>query len=112
MKKVLLATMFGLVCSTPASAVVTEEYLFNVDTTLLSVQTYTIPSDVIATWFAKPKCGVYANLQFASSVPAEKNRYWNTMLAARLAKKNMSFSYHWDNVANTCIISSYWVNEG
>jgi|GEM_PF-6361884 len=111
MKKILLAGIFGLVCSTSASATVVENFLPNMDPTNWRLQTYTSATyDSIGTFFTASPC-VSGALTFPSNVASEKTRYWDTVMAAKLSKKRISIFYYYDNVANTCTISSYFLNE-
>jgi 5-keto 4-deoxyuronate isomerase len=111
MKKILLAGIFGLVCSTSASATVVEKVFENADPTNWRLQTYTSATyDTVATFFTPSLC-VNGSLSFPSNVVLEKTRYWDTVMAAKLSKKRMAIYYYYDNVANTCTISSYWLHE-
>jgi hypothetical protein len=111
MNKRFLACIFGLVCSTSASAAVVEQLFEKADPVNWRLQTYTASTyDVVITFFTPSPC-VNGSLSFPSNVSAEKARYWNTVTAAKLSRKRMNIIYNYDNVANTCTISSYWMSE-
>jgi hypothetical protein len=111
MKKTLLAGIFGLICSSSALAAVEEKTLFNIDPLNWRLQTYTSATvDSVATFFTGSACANGA-LSFPGTGPVEKTRYWDTVMAAKLSRKRISLYYYYDNVANTCTISSYWLNE-
>ena len=109
MKKALLSCIFGLTLSAPAVAI---EALEDVDPTPWRLQTYTsATSDLLAVYFTQSLCAPSGQLLFASSNGSEKNRFWNTILAAKLAKKRMYISYDYNASAATCYVSSYAVME-
>ena len=112
MKKRLLACIFGLVCSTSASAAVTALSLVNVDPTPWRLQTYTNNAEQIAVWFTGSLCGSNQLLVLTSPVASDRNRFWNTVLAAKLAKQRMLITYDHDSVAQTCTIASYALEPG
>ena len=115
MKKTLLACIFGLLVSTSAFAVTGEVYLDPQVPKPWRLQTYTsATSEVIVVFFTPSPC-VSGKLDFPSTVPSEKNRFWNTVLAAKLANKKMFVSYfRTDDTAGaavSCVITSYAVME-
>lgn len=113
MKKTLLVFIFGLVCATSSSAAVTQFALVNVDPTPWRLQTYTsATSEQIAVWFTTSPCGANQLLLFPSPVASEKNRFWNTVLAAKIAKQRMYIGYDYDSVAQSCMITSYALDPG
>lgn len=111
MKKTLLIGIFGLLCSSSAWAAVEERTIFNIDPLSWRLQTYTsATADSVATFFTGSAC---ANGQLTLQAPGavERTRYWDTVMAAKLSRKRISLYYYYDNVANSCTISSYWLNE-
>ena len=115
MRKLFLGCVFCLAVATPATATTGEVYLDPVVPTAWRLQTYTSASaDTIAVFFTPSPC-IYGQLTIPSTVPSEKNRFWNTILAAKLAKKRMFVSYYRtdDNagVAVSCVITSYAILE-
>ena len=110
MKKALLSCIFGLILSAPAFAV--DASLENVDPTPWRLQTYTSATyDVPAVFFTQSLCTPSGVLNFASTNGSEKNRFWNTILVAKLAKKRMYISYDYNASAATCYVTSYAVME-
>lgn len=111
MKKILLAGIFGLLCSTPASAAVVENTILNADPVNWRLQTYTsATSDAVGTFFTGSPCAS-GNLTLFAPGPVERSRYWDTVMAAKLSRKRMNIYYNYDNVANTCVINSYFLSE-
>ena len=109
MKKSVLSCFLGLAISTSVPAA--EIYLDNLDPAPFRLQTYTSATgEVIAVWFTTSLCANQL-LSFPSTVPSEKNRFWNTILAAKLAKKKLFISYDHNVTAGTCVINSYAVKE-
>ena len=109
MKKTVLSCILSLAISTSATAA--EIYLDNLDPAPFRLQTYTSATgEVIAVFFTPSLC-VSGQLLFPSPVTGEKNRFWNTILAAKLAKKKLFISYDHNVTAGTCVINSYAVKE-
>jgi hypothetical protein len=112
MKKTLFGFIFGLVYATSSSAAVTQLSLENVDPTPWRLQTYTsATSETIAVFFTGSPC-VYQQLLFPSPVASEKNRFWNTVLAAKIAKQRIFITYNYDSVTQICMITSYALEPG
>jgi hypothetical protein len=113
MKKTLFGFIFGLICTTSSSAAVTQLALVNVDPTPWRLQTYTSATyEQIAVWFTTSPCGANQLLLFPSPVASEKNRFWNTVLAAKIAKQRMFITYNYDSVTQICMITSYALEPG
>lgn len=111
MKKTLLVGIFGLLCSSSALAVVEERLIANADPLNWRLQTYTSATvDAVITYLTGSACA-NGSLAFPGTGAVEKTRYWDTVMTAKLSRKRISFYYYYDNVANTCTISSYWLNE-
>lgn len=111
MKKILLTGIFGLVCSNPAFAAVVEQTILNADPTNWRLQTYTsATSDTIGTFFTPAPCA-NGGIGLPASGSVERTRYWDTVMTAKLSKKRMNIYYNYDNVANSCVINSYYLSE-
>ena len=113
MKMKLFACVVGVLLSGTATA--EEIYMPVIEPTAWRLQTYTsASSDTVALFFTGSPC-IYGQLIFASSVPSEKNRFWNTVLVAKLAKKKMFVAYERTPAspapATSCVITSYAVVE-
>lgn len=75
------------------------------------LQTYTsATSEIVATFFTGSPC-VSGQLILQAPGPVERSRYWDTVMTAKLSRKRMVVYYNYDNVANTCTITSYWLSE-
>jgi hypothetical protein len=111
MKKTLLAGIFGLICSSSALAAVEDRVILNVDPLNWRLQTYTSTTvDAVITFFTGSACP-NGTLTLPAIGSVERTRYWDTVMAAKLSRKRISLFYSYDNVANTCAITSYWLNE-
>lgn len=113
MKKKLFANIVGLLLSGASNA--EEIYLPIMDPSPWRLQTYTsASSDVIAVFFTGSPC-IYGQLSLPTTNPAEKNRFWNTILAAKVAKKKVFVSFERTPAApaaaTSCVITSYAVTE-
>ncbi len=120
MKKILFTTAagiaFAIAASASALATTTTPMTFDgIDPTPFRLQTYTgVGSDTVVIWFTGSPCQ-YGNLSFPSAVASEKNRYWNTILLAKLTKKKMIFFFDLTKddagAPLSCVINSYAIKE-
>ncbi len=111
MKTKLLILFAAIGISFATQVYATELYMQPADVTKWRIQTYTgVGVDQLSMWFTGSNC-TNGGLSFPSTVPAEKNRFWSTVVAAKLSKKLMFISYLYDSAANTCVISSYALLE-